>query len=108
MKENWLSENTESLNLLDHVSKFRDKLKKSYELAQQNLKNSQSKIKMLHDRKSQNRVFKPGDKVLVLLPVQGNTLQARYHGPYKVLKRVGDLDYVIETPDRRKQPNYVM
>ena len=29
-------------------------------------------------------------------------LQARYHGPYKVLKRVVDLEYVIETPDRRK------
>ena len=29
-------------------------------------------------------------------------IDARYHGPYKVLKRVGDLDYVIETPDRRK------
>ena len=29
LKENWLSENTESLNLLDYVSKFRSKLKKS-------------------------------------------------------------------------------
>ena len=102
LKENWLSENTESLNLLDYVSRFRNKLKKTCELAQQNLKTSQSKMKMLYDRKSQNRIFKPGDKVLVLLPVQGNTLQARYHGPYKVLKRVGDLDYIIETPDRRK------
>ena len=102
LKENWLSENTESLNLLDYVSKFRDKLKKACELAQQNLKTSQSKMKMLYDRKSQNCIFKPGDKVLVLLPVQGNTLQTRYHGPYKVLKRVGDLDYIIETPDRRK------
>ena len=73
LKENCSSENTESLNLLDYVSKFRDKLKKACELAQQNLKNSQSKIKMLYDRKSQNRVFKPGAKVLVLLPVQGNT-----------------------------------
>ena len=101
LKENWLSEDTESLNLLDYVSKFRDRLKKACELAQQNLKNSQSKMKMLYDRKSQNRIFKPGDKVLVLLPVQGNTSQARYLGPYKVLKR-GDLDYVIETADRRK------
>ena len=57
---------------------------------------------MLYDRMSQNCIFKPGDTVLVLLPVQGNRLQARYHGSYKVLKRVGDLDYVIETPDRRK------
>ena len=57
-------------------------------------------MKMLYNRKSQNRIFKPGDKVLLLLPVQGSTLQARYHGQYKVLKRVIDLD--IETPDRRK------
>ena len=32
LNENWLSENTESLNLLDYVSKFRNKLKKAYEL----------------------------------------------------------------------------
>ena len=29
-------------------------------------------------------VNKPGDKVLVLLPLRGNPLQAKYHGPYKV------------------------
>ena len=44
---------------------------------------------MLCDRKSQNSVFKSGNL-------------ARYHGPYKVLKGVGNLDSVIETPDRRK------
>ena len=102
LKENWLSKNAERINLLDFASKFRDKLKKACELAQQNLKNSQSKMDMLYDRKSQNCIFKPGDKVLVLLPVHGNMLQARYHGPYKVLKKVGDLVYVIETPERRK------
>ena len=60
LKENWLSENTESLNLLDYVSKFRNKLKKACELAQQNLKNSLSKMKMLYDKKSQNHVFNFG------------------------------------------------
>ena len=40
--------------LLDFVSKFRDKLNKACELAQQNLKNSESKIKMFYDKKSQN------------------------------------------------------
>ena len=82
LKENWLSENTEGLNLLDYVSKFRDKLKKDCELAQQNLKNSQSKMKMLYDRKSQNRVFKPGDKVSVSSPGQMNKMQARDLGSY--------------------------
>ena len=59
LKENWLSEN---LNLLDYVSTFRDKLKKAYELPQQNLKKSQLKMKMLYDRQLQNRVFNPGGK----------------------------------------------
>ena len=77
LKENWLSENTESLNLLDYVSKFRNTFKKACELAQQNFKNSQSKMKMLYDRKLQNRVFNPGGKVSVSSPGQRNTSQAR-------------------------------
>ena len=86
----------------DYVSKFRNKLKKACELAQHHLKNPQSKMKILYDKKSQNHVFKPGDKVLVFLPFWGNTLQASYHGPYKVFKRIGDMAYIIETPNRRK------
>ena len=65
LKENWLSKNTESLNLLDYVSKFGDKLKKACELAQQNLTNFQSKMKMIYDKKLQNRVFNPGGKISV-------------------------------------------
>ena len=59
-------------------------------------------MKMLYNEKSQSCVFKPGDKVLVLLTVHRNMLQAKYHRPYKVLKRIGDLGYVNETPDRKK------
>ena len=35
LKQNWLSENTESLNLLNYVSKFRNKLNRDCELTQQ-------------------------------------------------------------------------
>ena len=99
LKENWLSENTESLNLLDYVSKFRDKLKKACELAQQNLKNSQSKMKILYDRKSQNRVFNPGGKVSVSSPGRRNKLQARDLGSYLVIKRVGTLHWTFKDCD---------
>ena len=97
LKENWLSENTESLNLLDYVSKFRDKLKKACELAQQNLKNSQSKMKMPYDRKLQNRVFNPGGKASVSSPGQMNKLQARDLGSYPVARRVETLQKTIKT-----------
>ena len=70
LKENWLSEETESLNLLDYVFKFRSKLKKARELPQQNLKLSLSQIKMLYDRKLQNCVFNPRGKISESSPGQ--------------------------------------
>ena len=44
-----------------------------------------------------------GDKVLVLFHIAGNPLQARYHGPYTIEHCVDDVNYVVSTPDRRKQ-----
>uniref|UniRef100_A0A8C5E2N5 ribonuclease H n=1 Tax=Gouania willdenowi TaxID=441366 RepID=A0A8C5E2N5_GOUWI len=48
------------------------------------------------------REFKPGEKVLVLLPIPGSSLQARYAGPYLIKNKVGERDYLIITPDRRR------
>ena len=49
------------------------------------------------------RSFQSGDKVLVLLPIPGRPLQASYFGPYTVEKKASDMNYIITTPDRRKQ-----
>ena len=46
-----------------------------------------------------DRKFKPSDKVLALLPIP---LQARYFGPYTIDKKTSDLNYIINTPGRRK------
>ena len=102
IKETWLGEESDGLKLLEYVNQFRNRLSKACELASDNLKNAQVKMKVLYDRKTKHRVFKPGDKVLVLLPLMGNTLKAKFHGPYKVIKKVNELDYIVETPDRRK------
>ena len=37
------------------------------------------------------------------MPIPGRPLQARYFGPYTVEKKASDLNYIITTPDRRKQ-----
>ena len=103
LKEKILSEDTTPLNLLQYVSGFKHKLSKVCEIAKSNLKSSQTKMKMRYDLTAKERKFNPGEKVLVLLPIIGNTLQARYHGPYLVEKRISDLNYIIQTPDRRKQ-----
>ena len=52
-------------------------------------------MKERYDKNTTENKFKPGDKVLAILPVLGRTLQGRYFGLYSVEKKVSDLDYVI-------------
>ena len=72
-------------------------------MAKANLKSAQNSIKNRYDQNPVSRTFKPGDKVLALLPIPGRPLQARYFDPYIVDKNMSDLNYVFQTPDRRKQ-----
>ena len=60
-------------------------------------------MKRNFDKNTKERSFKSGDKVLALLPIPSRPLQARFFGPYTVEKKASDLNYIIITPDRRKQ-----
>ena len=59
-------------------------------------------MKERYDKYTQSRSFQPGDQFLALLPVPGKPLQARYFGPYMIKEEVSDLNYIVSTPDRRK------
>ena len=103
LKEKFLSQEDTPLNLLQYVSDFRSRLLTACEAAKSNLKKAQDKMKQNFDKNTKERSFKSGDKVLALLPIPGRPLQARYFGPYTVEKKASDLNYIITTPDRRKQ-----
>lgn len=60
-------------------------------------------MKKQFDIKAVEQQFQPGDQVLVLLPLPGSTLTARFSGPYVMRGKVSDNDYVIHTPERRKK-----
>ena len=60
-------------------------------------------MKVWYYKKARYREFNPGDKVLLLLPIHGNPLQSQYSGPYKIERKVNEVDYVVNTPDRRKE-----
>ena len=103
LKEKFLSQEDTPLNLLTYVSDFRSKLLTACEAAKSNLKKAQCKMKQNFDKNTKERSFKSGDKVLAFLPIPSRPLQARYFGPYTVEKKASDLNYIITTPDRRKQ-----
>ena len=54
------------------------------------LKESRDKVKTRFDKHAKNGEFSPRDKVLVLLPGPGSSLQAGYSGPYIVKSTSGD------------------
>ena len=85
------------------MSDFRTKLARACELARANLVSAQKSMKSRYDLNTVICTFKPGQKVLALLPVSGNPLRARYFGPYVIDKKLSDLNYAVVTPDRRKQ-----
>ena len=103
LKEKILSNDDSSLNLLQYVSDFKDRLSKACEAARTNLKSEQRKMKHWYDENANERTFQPGDRVLALLPIPGKPLQARYYGPYTVDKKIIDVNYIVNTPERRKQ-----
>ena len=103
LKEKWLDEDPEKISVLKYVATFKDRLFRAGQIAKRNLQESQSKMKVWYNRKAKSRCFEPGDRVLVLFPVVGNPLQAKYSGPYKVVKKISDTNYLVKTPGRRKE-----
>uniref|UniRef100_A0A8C5DT92 Gypsy retrotransposon integrase-like protein 1 n=1 Tax=Gouania willdenowi TaxID=441366 RepID=A0A8C5DT92_GOUWI len=104
LREKWTSDSPRrESNVLDYVSSFRERLHHVCQLAQENLTQAQSKMKTRFDKQSVVRVFQPDDKVLVLLPLRGGSLQCRFAGPYVVERKLSDTNYVIKTPDRQKK-----
>ena len=101
-KECWLDDDPEK-SVLVHASDVRERLRKANEFAQKNLKSAQHRMKVWYGKKARYREFNPGDKVLVLLPIHGDPLQARYSDPYTIERKVNEVDYVVNTPDRRKE-----
>lgn len=106
LKEKMLGlENDESprVNVLDYVTCFRQRVQGACSFAREFLSQSQDKMKRQFDKSAVPRSFDPGDLVLVLLPIPGSALSACFTGPYEVLEKVSDTDYVISTPNRTRR-----
>ncbi len=88
LKERMLGiENDEKTNVLEYVSRFRERLQESCTLAREALSKAQGKMKAHYDKGAVNRSFAVGNQVLVLLPVPGSALSVRFSGPYDILEK---------------------
>lgn len=85
------------------MSTVREHQHKAWKLARVHLAEAQSRMKLRYYKGSLQRNFQPGDKVLILLPVPGSPLLARFSGPYEIEKKLNDTNYAVSTPDRKRK-----
>lgn len=95
-----------NITVAKYIDYLRNTLQTVRSLASKNLKQAQNNM-VKHQKTSVPRSFSVGEKVLVFFPVPGNPLKNKYSGPYVITKKISPLNYIIQTPDRRKDSQLV-
>lgn len=80
----------------EDLGRLREKLCKMREVGRGNLEDAQLYQKITYDIKLWPRQFKTRDKVVLLLPTSESKFEAKWKGPFCVIKQVGEVDYEVE------------
>ena len=103
LKELWTGEcEKETWNTYQYVLAIRNRLEEICQLVTDSLMEAQGRQKHHYDRKTSDRRFQVGQKVLVLLPMEHNKLTLRWKGPYTVQEVVNRMDYRINVNGKSK------
>ena len=102
LKDLWTKRDTEAEVKLtyQYVLDLQDRLQETCEIARQSLLKAKQTQKKHFDVKARNREFQVGDKVLLLLPTDGNKLLMQWKGPFDVIERVNGNNYRIQLAER--------
>ncbi|XP_069167999.1 uncharacterized protein [Procambarus clarkii] len=87
----------------EYVCKFRERLGSAKKFAAEHLRKAQRKMSDWYDRKAVPMEFQVGTWVMVLLPGKRKVTEPRFEGPYRVVKRIGQVSYEISKPDRPRK-----
>ncbi|KZR96123.1 Uncharacterized protein APZ42_009714, partial [Daphnia magna] len=84
----------------DRVRQLATQLNVIREAVKKRLFHVQSRQKKRFDHRRRDASFAVGDLVLVYRPIKkkgrATKLLHRYFGPYKIVRRVSDLDYIVQ------------
>ena len=102
VRELWTNEGAEpeTKTTYQYVMDLREKLEDTCQLVQEQLKKSHERYRQQYNRKAKTRSFKEGDEVLLLLPTDRNKLLMHWKGPFKIVGKVGKLDYRVNLGTR--------
>ena len=98
LKELWSGQqpNDEVKTEYQYTIDLRERLETTLDAAQQELRKSMARSTKYYNRKSRDRKFRPGEKVLLLLPTDHNKMLLQWKGPFSVVHKLSDQDYRLD------------
>src|SRR5260221_7771583 len=104
LRELWTKESVdpEIKTTYQYVLDLRERIQDTCELARQELAKVQLRNQGYYNRKTRDRTFQVGEKILLLLPTVHNKMELQWKGPYSVVKKVSNLDYQIKMDNKIK------
>ncbi|XP_068221744.1 uncharacterized protein [Palaemon carinicauda] len=86
---------------IQNIENHKEDLRKAWQMAKENESNRQGETKRKYDLKAKDRIFHVGDKVLVLVQKEGPSLSYKFEGPFPIIEKRGNLNYLIDMGKRR-------
>ena len=107
LRENWENQEKEQFNVSTWIEELHERLQTIRDVAAQREVEAKKKMKMNYDRQSKPRELKEGSMVLLRIPGLGRKLDDTWDGPYEVHRKIGDVNYEVIVPNKRKKKKIV-
>jgi len=103
LKDVWEANRKSDESVVSHILLVRERMEEMSEVVEENARAAQSRQKRWYDQTARERELEPDEEVLVLLPTSTNKLLAQWQGPYRVLRRMGKVNYEVLMPDKKRK-----
>ena len=102
LREKMIQKKAAPKDIITYVTEMVTKMWETMEVVKAADSKSKDKSKIYYDRSTREDPLSEGEQVLYMSPMGTEGLTAKWEGPCKVLRKVGDLTYLIESPGRGK------
>ncbi|UYV76515.1 K02A2.6-like [Cordylochernes scorpioides] len=91
----------------EYIENYLDKIARTRQVVINNTGKTQERMKRNYDKKHNEKIYEPGHLVAVWTPVRKigkcEKLLRKYFGPYRILKKLSNVNYLIEPKDNPGQ-----
>ncbi|UYV75715.1 K02A2.6-like [Cordylochernes scorpioides] len=96
----------------EYIENYLDKIARTRQVVINNTEKTQERMKRNYDKKHNERIYEPGHLVAVWTTVRKigkcEKLLRKYFGPYQILNKLSDVNYLIEPKDNPGQDPFIV